>query len=88
VLIVVLPCFLWFGWLQDQKEAVEKGLVSMEDVEMAAAGGEGVSKDANKTPAQFHVKKGLKLKKQLKRKGKSSKKSKPAAETSVDAMVE
>ncbi|XP_048226159.1 uncharacterized protein LOC8280229 isoform X1 [Ricinus communis] len=77
--------------LQEQKEAIEKGLVTMEDVEMAAAEGEGTSKDtsknANKTPAKFNVKKGLKLK-HLKHNGKKKGKSKPATEAAVDAMVE
>ncbi|XP_002520023.2 uncharacterized protein LOC8280229 isoform X2 [Ricinus communis] len=78
-------------WRREQKEAIEKGLVTMEDVEMAAAEGEGTSKDtsknANKTPAKFNVKKGLKLK-HLKHNGKKKGKSKPATEAAVDAMVE
>ncbi|KAK4835527.1 hypothetical protein QYF36_010938 [Acer negundo] len=74
-------------WHREQKEAVEKGLVTMEDVEMAAS--QGASQDTNKSPNKFHVKKGLKLK-HLKRRGKKTKTtSKPAAaEASVDAMVE
>ncbi|KAK3229549.1 hypothetical protein Dsin_001430 [Dipteronia sinensis] len=74
-------------WHREQKEAVEKGLVTMEDVEMAAS--QGSSQDTNRSPNKFHVKKGLKLK-QLKRRGKKTKTtSKPAAtESSVDAMVE
>ncbi|KAL3565217.1 hypothetical protein D5086_033263 [Populus alba] len=71
---------------REQKEAVDKGLVTMQDVEMAFAQGEGTSKDVKRTPAKFN--KGLKLKKQLKRKGKNKTKPKPAAEISVDAMAE
>ncbi|KAJ4850856.1 hypothetical protein Tsubulata_032856 [Turnera subulata] len=78
---------LFKKWRREQKEAAAKGLVSMEDVEMVVADGEGSSKDASKTPTKFNVKKGLKLK-QLKRKGKKQKKSKPAIEASVDAMAE
>ncbi|KDP21778.1 hypothetical protein JCGZ_00565 [Jatropha curcas] len=74
-------------WRRDQKEAIEKGLVTMEDVEMAAAEGEGISENANKTPARFNVKKGLKLK-QLKSNGKKKGKSKPVAEAPEDVMVE
>ncbi|XVE59737.1 hypothetical protein DITRI_Ditri05aG0070300 [Diplodiscus trichospermus] len=71
-------------WRREQNEAIEKGLVTMEDVEMVAA--EGTSQDANKVPTKFHMKKTLKLNR-LKRKGKN-KSSKPAIEASVDAMVE
>ncbi|PNS90540.1 hypothetical protein POPTR_019G049300v4 [Populus trichocarpa] len=74
------------NWRREQKEAVDKGLVTMQDVEMTFAQGEGTSKDVKRTPAKFN-KKGLKLK-QLKRKGKSKTKPKPAAEISVDAMAE
>ncbi|XP_041010932.1 uncharacterized protein LOC121254823 [Juglans microcarpa x Juglans regia] len=75
-------------WRRDQKEAVEKGLLNMEDVEMASA--EGTSQDTNRTPTAFHMKKSLKLKK-LKRRGKGKGKSSTlaaAAETSRDAMTE
>ncbi|XVF69340.1 hypothetical protein PTKIN_Ptkin11bG0072700 [Pterospermum kingtungense] len=76
-------------WRREQKEAIAKGLVTMEDVEMVAAEGTskdaGTSQDANKVPTKFHMK-NLKLKR-LKRKGKN-KSSKPAVEASVDAMVE
>ncbi|OMO77138.1 hypothetical protein COLO4_25316 [Corchorus olitorius] len=67
-----------------RRDVIDKGLVTMEDVEMAAA--EGTSQDANKVPTKFHMKKNLKLKR-LKKKGKG-KSSKPATEASVDAMVE
>ncbi|XP_050253972.1 uncharacterized protein LOC126700037 [Quercus robur] len=73
-------------WRREQKDAIEKGLVSMEDVEMAAS--QGTSQDTDKTPTAFHMKKSLKLK-QLKRRGKNKRKSSmPATEASVDAMVE
>ncbi|CAL1361751.1 unnamed protein product [Linum trigynum] len=76
-------------WRRDQKEVVEKGLVTMEDVEMAIADGEGTLKVNSKTSTKFNVKKGLKLK-QLKRgnPGKNKSKSKPASAASVDVMVE
>ncbi|KAG6752138.1 hypothetical protein NC652_031452 [Populus alba x Populus x berolinensis] len=53
----------------EQKEAVDKVLVTMQDVEMAFAPGEVTSKDAKRTPTRFHMNKGKKLKR-LKRKGK------------------
>ncbi|CAI0559640.1 unnamed protein product [Linum tenue] len=75
-------------WRRDQKDVVEKGLVTMEDVEMAIADGEGTLKVNSKTSAKFNVKKGLKLK-QLKRGNRKNKsKSKPASAASVDVMVE
>ncbi|XP_019200132.1 PREDICTED: uncharacterized protein LOC109193778 [Ipomoea nil] len=81
---------LFKKWRREQKEAMEKGLITMEDVEMAVADGTAVK--ANKHPVNFRVKKSskLKLKQQLKKKkGKSKTKSqKQAAETSGDAMVE
>ncbi|KAK9914689.1 hypothetical protein M0R45_038451 [Rubus argutus] len=78
-------------WRRDQKEAVEKGLITMEDVEMADDDDEesqGTKKSSNKFP----MKKSVKLK-QGKRKGKKkAKSSKPAsasgAQASVDVMVE
>ncbi|KAH7659048.1 hypothetical protein IHE45_16G007000 [Dioscorea alata] len=59
-------------WRRDQKEAIEKGLVTMNDVEMAIADAEGTSKNtAEKSPRKFSLKKASKLKiKKLKRKGK------------------
>ncbi|KAJ1442547.1 hypothetical protein SESBI_00913 [Sesbania bispinosa] len=74
------------GKLKEQKEALQNGLVSMEDVQMAVA--EGETKDTNRSSGKIHLKKSLKLK-QLKRKGKNKRKSDvPAADTSADAMVE
>ncbi|KAJ8771318.1 hypothetical protein K2173_026495 [Erythroxylum novogranatense] len=74
-------------WRREQKEALEKGLVTMKDVEMAVAQGEDSFKDGNTTPARFHIKKGLNLKR-LKYKGKRKGKSKLTAGASADAMEE
>ncbi|KAH9607341.1 hypothetical protein KSS87_019223 [Heliosperma pusillum] len=76
-------------WRRDQKEAVKKGLISLDDVEMASA--DGSSKDSKKTSAKFLVKKSVKLRvKNRKNKGKSQgESSKPEGEaTPVDSMVE
>ncbi|XP_075650602.1 uncharacterized protein LOC142621171 isoform X1 [Castanea sativa] len=73
-------------WRREQKDAIEKGLVSMEDVEMAASQA-GTSQDTDKTPTTFHMKKTLKLK-QLKHRGKKKRKSSMPTTASVDAMVE
>ncbi|KAK6926153.1 hypothetical protein RJ641_007872 [Dillenia turbinata] len=54
-------------WRREQKEAIEKGLITMQDVEMAFA--EGTSQDVKKTPSKVHLKKSLKIKR-LKNKGK------------------
>ncbi|KAL6509191.1 hypothetical protein OROGR_022501 [Orobanche gracilis] len=79
-------------WRRDQKAAVEKGLITMQDVEMAVADGDSESSQAvNKTTSvQFSMKKSSKIRvKQLKRKGKGKKKSQiPAAESTTDSMVE
>ncbi|KAL2921423.1 Hamartin [Bienertia sinuspersici] len=75
-------------WRRDQKIAIEKGLVTLDDVEMAAADGPSESK---KTPAKFHLKKSVKLKsKQRKQKGKSKGvSSNPAVQAApVDVMME
>lgn len=75
-------------WRREQKQAIETGLVTMQDVEMAAA--EGPSQEPKKSP-RFHLKKSLKLKsKQKKHKGKNQgESSQPAVNApSVDAMVE
>ncbi|KAK4433190.1 hypothetical protein Salat_1081200 [Sesamum alatum] len=75
-------------WRREQKEAVDKGLITMQDVEMAIAG--ETSQDASKTAVKFPIKKSSKLRvKQLKKKGTNKKKSqKPVGEASTDAMVE
>uniref|UniRef100_A0A7N0VMI5 Uncharacterized protein n=1 Tax=Kalanchoe fedtschenkoi TaxID=63787 RepID=A0A7N0VMI5_KALFE len=78
---------LFKKWRRDQKEAVEKGLITMQDVEMAVAEGEAASLQSKHSP-KFNVKKkSLKVKKL---KGKVTKKgsAKPATEVSVDSMVE
>ncbi|XP_071713846.1 uncharacterized protein [Rutidosis leptorrhynchoides] len=81
-------------WRRDQKEAVEKGLITMEDIQMAVADGSGTSsQEASKSPLQFKVKKSLKIKskKAIKKdkKGKNKRKSdKPAVEASLDVMME
>ncbi|KAI4346975.1 hypothetical protein L6164_007832 [Bauhinia variegata] len=78
---------LFRKWRREQKEALEKGLVSMEDVEMAVA--EGESQKSSKPSTKIHLKKSLKLK-QLKRKGNKNKRKSavPAVDVAADAMVE
>ncbi|XP_054786030.1 uncharacterized protein LOC129292494 isoform X2 [Prosopis cineraria] len=81
---------LFKKWRREQKEALEKGLVTMEDVEMAVAEAEGgsQSQDSSKPSRKIHLKKSVKLK-QVKHKGKNKRKpSVPAADVSGDAMVE
>ncbi|XP_008803231.1 uncharacterized protein LOC103716832 [Phoenix dactylifera] len=76
-------------WRREQKEAIEKGLVTMEDVEMAVA--EGSSQSTNKkSQMKIHLKKTSKIQiKRLKGKGKSKRKSSiPPADEPGDAMVE
>uniref|UniRef100_A0A1J3JDH6 Uncharacterized protein n=1 Tax=Noccaea caerulescens TaxID=107243 RepID=A0A1J3JDH6_NOCCA len=72
-------------WRREQKEMVEKGLVTMEDVEMASA--EAASEDTKKSQRKFSVKKTLKLNK-LKNKGKKKKSQKATGEGSADQMLE
>ncbi|XP_030535747.1 uncharacterized protein LOC115744614 isoform X1 [Rhodamnia argentea] len=82
---------LFKKWRREQKEALQKGLVTMQDVEMAVAEGEtGTSEETKKTSTRFHMKKSLRLK-QLKRRGggkKKQSKAKSAPDASVDSMVE
>ncbi|CAA7406550.1 unnamed protein product [Spirodela intermedia] len=77
-------------WRRDQKEALQKGLISMEDVEMAVA--QGTSKNTSSKPQmKFPLRKGAKLRiKNSKSKGKRRKgHSKAAAtETLAEAMQE
>ncbi|CAI9302222.1 unnamed protein product [Lactuca saligna] len=81
-------------WRRDQKEAVEKGLITMEDIEMAVADGSGTSsQDAIKSPVKFHMKKSMKIKSKRatkkEKKGTNKRKSdKPAMEGSSDVMME
>lgn len=82
---------LFKKWRRDQKEAIKKGVITMEDVEMAVAdAAEGKTQDTSRTPVKFPMEKSSKLKlKQLKKKGKNKRKSdKQATESSTDAMVE
>lgn len=83
---------LFKQWRREQKEALQKGLVTMQDVEMAVAEGETATSEENgKTPKRFHVKKSLKLK-QLKRGGRGKKKQSKAKSATeappLDSMVE
>ncbi|XP_057447369.1 uncharacterized protein LOC130739147 [Lotus japonicus] len=74
-------------WRREQKEALQNGVVTMEDVQMAVA--EGATKDAPKSSGKkFHLKKKSSFK--LKRKGKKDKRKSdaPAADISANAMVE
>nr|CAD1840927.1 unnamed protein product [Ananas comosus var. bracteatus] len=77
-------------WRRDQKQALEKGLVTMEDVEMAIAD-EGSSQGTSEKPhMKVHLKKKSRLQiKRLRGKGKKKGKStnQPANEK-IDAMVE
>ncbi|RDX66456.1 hypothetical protein CR513_54771 [Mucuna pruriens] len=78
---------LFKKWRRDQKDALQNGLMTMEDVQMAVTQA-GDTKDTPTPSAKVHLKKGFKLK-QLKRKGKNKRKSGvPAADISADAMVE
>ncbi|KNA18497.1 hypothetical protein SOVF_070210 [Spinacia oleracea] len=75
-------------WRRDQKELIAKGLVTLDDVDMAPADGPSESK---KSPAKFNLKKSVKLKsKQKKNKGKGrGVTSDPAVKAvQVEAMVE
>ncbi|KAL8095575.1 uncharacterized protein LOC141692348 [Apium graveolens] len=76
---------LFKKWRRDQKDAIAKGLITMEDVEMAVA--EGTSEKVNKAPLAFSVKKSLTVKsKRSGKKGRKGKPEKPAQEAAVDAM--
>ncbi|CAD5187482.1 uncharacterized protein LOC103990617 [Musa acuminata AAA Group] len=79
---------LFKKWRREQKEAMEKGLVTMEDVEMAVA--EGSSEGTSMKPkVKFHLKKGSMLKlKRSRGKGKSKRKSLKSPSAPVDSMVE
>ncbi|XP_010489047.1 PREDICTED: uncharacterized protein LOC104766784 isoform X2 [Camelina sativa] len=74
-------------WRREQKDMVGKGLVTMEDVEMAAS--EAASEDTKKSPKKFSVKKNLKLNK-LKNKGKKKTNQKASSQgsASADQMLE
>ncbi|XP_072978797.1 uncharacterized protein [Typha angustifolia] len=74
-------------WRRDQKEAIEKGLVTMEDVEMAIAEDEKPNKKINlKKASRLQIKR---LKGKGKGKGKrKGKVTKPPTNEKIDAMVE
>ncbi|KAJ4915091.1 Uncharacterized protein Rs2_00641 [Raphanus sativus] len=74
-------------WRREQKEMVEKGLVTMEDVEMASA--DAASEESKRSPRKFSVKKTLKLNK-LKNKGKKKRSQGAAAGqvSTADQMLE
>ncbi|XP_061337409.1 uncharacterized protein LOC133284416 [Gastrolobium bilobum] len=75
-------------WRREKKDALQNGLVTMEDVQMTVA--EGETKDSRRSSGKIHLKKSLKLK-QLKRKGKNNRKPDvpgPGADILADAMVE
>ncbi|KAJ0989907.1 hypothetical protein J5N97_008263 [Dioscorea zingiberensis] len=80
---------LFKKWRREQKEAIQKGLVTMSDVEMAVADGEGTSKNTGEKPQlKFSLKKASKLRiKKLKGKGKGKGK-KLRTKPTEDAMVE
>ncbi|CAF2082052.1 unnamed protein product, partial [Brassica rapa] len=73
-------------WRREQKEMVEKGLVTMEDVEMASA--DAVSEESKKSPRKFNVKKTLKLNKLKNKAGKKNKSQKAVSQVSADQMLE
>ncbi|CAI8583286.1 unnamed protein product [Vicia faba] len=76
---------LFKQWRREQKDALESGIVSMEDVQMAVAKGE--TKDsAASSSGKFHLKKGLKLKQLKRSKGKNKRKSDVPAD--ANAMME
>ncbi|KAG0486754.1 hypothetical protein HPP92_008849 [Vanilla planifolia] len=80
---------LFKKWRREKKGALQKGLITMEDVEMADADGTSQN-DKESTKMKFRSKKALKLKiKRLKRKGRSKKKSHGQPNGAPnDAMVE
>ncbi|KAI7748496.1 hypothetical protein M8C21_021332 [Ambrosia artemisiifolia] len=78
-------------WRRDQKDAMEKGLITMEDIEMAVADGSGTSSEqTTKSPVKIHLKKSLKIrpKRSSKKDKKGKKKGKSATEASSDVMME
>ncbi|MED6195447.1 hypothetical protein PIB30_037873 [Stylosanthes scabra] len=82
---------LFKQWRREQKEALENGLVTMEDVQMAVAEAGEAKDSGSKSSGKIHLKKSVKLKQLKKHKGKGKNKRKsnlPAAQTSADAMVE
>ncbi|CAF1924278.1 unnamed protein product, partial [Brassica oleracea] len=74
-------------WRREQKEMVEKGLVTMEDVEMASADGAS-EEESKKPPRKFSVKKTLKLNKLKNKAGKKNKSQKAVGQVSAEQMLE
>ncbi|WZZ19344.1 hypothetical protein YC2023_112433 [Brassica napus] len=74
-------------WRREQKEMVEKGIVTMEDVEMASAEGAG-SEDSKKPQRKFSVKKTLKLNKLKNKAGNKKKSQRAGGKVSTDQMLE
>ncbi|KAL0927513.1 hypothetical protein M5K25_001688 [Dendrobium thyrsiflorum] len=74
---------------QEKKAAMEKGLVTMEDIEMEVADGTSQA-EKEKTQTTFHLKKASRLRiKRLKAKGRGKKKSSGQSDVAAnDAMVE
>ncbi|OIT07783.1 PREDICTED: uncharacterized protein LOC109224326 [Nicotiana attenuata] len=81
---------LFKKWRREQKEAIEKGVITMQDVEMAVTdAADGKTQDANRTPVKFPMKSSKFKLKHLKKKGKGKRNSnKQATEASADVMVE
>ncbi|KAH0470118.1 hypothetical protein IEQ34_001676 [Dendrobium chrysotoxum] len=80
---------LFKKWRREKKAAMEKGLVTMEDIEMEVADGTSQS-EKEKTQTTFHLKKVSRLRiKRLKAKGRGKKKSSGQSDVAAnDAMVE
>ncbi|KAK4792818.1 hypothetical protein SAY86_023253 [Trapa natans] len=82
-------------WRREQKDAIEKGLISLQDTKMSVVEGTSPHTSMEHFPLGFtmnvKIKKGFKLKRSM-RKGKGKKKSNspksPASGTLVDSMVE
>ncbi|KAK9144203.1 hypothetical protein Sjap_004106 [Stephania japonica] len=80
---------LFKKWRREQKEALQKGVITMEDIKMAVA--EGTQDNAAKVTTKIHIKKSSRLKvRQLKRAERKNRKQSrgQAVKATVDAMVE
>ncbi|KAM0041237.1 hypothetical protein Hdeb2414_s0011g00363981 [Helianthus debilis subsp. tardiflorus] len=73
-------------WRRDQKEAMEKGLITMEDIEMAVADGSGTS--SQQTTTKIHLKKSLKIRTKRSNKKDKKGKKKGTSAASSDVMME
>ncbi|KAK9120469.1 hypothetical protein Syun_018086 [Stephania yunnanensis] len=81
---------LFKKWRREQKEALQNGVITMEDVKMAVAE-DNAQDNAAKAPTKIRIKKSSRLKvRQLKRAEKKNPKQSTgqAAKAGVDAMVE